>query len=383
MRVRTIGLALALAGIIGTGTAQAAHVPNQYIDHHLRVGGATDFKGRVFAQQGLRVRHGLNIDTLTALGSAQIGGSMAVAGTLTSNGLNGGAGAISTTGALQAGSLTLSGAATVTGGLTVNGTSTLQGANIGAGGLQVSGPLNATGGLQVTGTINASNGLQVNGALSAGSGSFNGAIAAPTATFTHLAIASGGTVDFGGATLTNVNLSSTATSLTLQSASEGGTNGFHPLTITQAGKTATLSVSSAGYLTVNGVGLAAATAGISGNLSAGSLTTSTITSPNAITLDAPTVMTTGNFKVGGSGHLLGTHDMRGTCTAGASTSIVNSCQVGFSQAYGAPPIVVVTPTNVDPAVVTGWSVQSSTGGFTISFRVSSAGTYTFNYIVEG
>jgi len=386
MRVRSIGTALVVAGLIGTGAAHAANVPNMYVQHHLRVNGATDFKGRTFAQQGLRVRHGINADTLTLLKGAQIGGSLAVAGPLTSNGLNAGAGAILTTGVVQGGSLTLSGGATVTGSLTVAGNTALQAVSVGNGGLQVSGPFQASGG-SFTGTLTASG------------AAFSGPIAAPNATFTHLSIANGGTVDFGGATLTNVKLATNASSLMLQSNSAGGTNGYQPLTITQAGKTASLSVASNGLLTISASGLTTPTLNVGGGLSAGALTVNgtatastltagtlnanTVNSASGLTLNTAQITTQAYLNMGGNARIIGNKDMRGTCSASASINGVNTCQVAFTGNFSAPPVVVATPVGVDPAQVTGYSVQSSTGGFTISFRVSTAGNYTFNYIVEG
>jgi hypothetical protein len=91
------------------------------------------------------------------------------------------------------------------------------------------------------------------------------------------------------------------------------------------------------------------------------------------------VLSAGN----GTSHLVGNRDTRGQCTASAAPSAVNTCSVAFSASYGTTPTVVVTPVDVAPSEVMGYSVHATPGGFTISFTVSHAGAVTFNYMVEG
>src|SRR5947209_9977176 len=120
VRLAVMGIAAALLAAANVPSADAATVPNQHVQHHLRVDGSSDLRGRVTARSGLRVTAGLTTDSLNVTGPSQLGGTLSVAGTLTSTGLNAGAGAIVTTGYLQGGGLTVSGDGTFGGGITVS-----------------------------------------------------------------------------------------------------------------------------------------------------------------------------------------------------------------------------------------------------------------------
>jgi hypothetical protein len=374
--------ALLLMG--GTGLTQAASGNVTYRSLHLnrglRVDGKSDLRNHVWARSGLKVTAGLTSDTLKVSGPARLGGILDVAGMLT-------AGGVTTAGSIQAaGGLNVAGDIVLGGNVNVGKTLTAAGENLNGGSLQAgaitAGSLNASG--QVTG-----NSFSTNGSVSAGVGHF-----------ASLAVTPGGSVNFNNASISGLNLNGTATlsSLQLSNTAAGGTNGFQILSIAQAGKTASLSVGSAGVLRVAGTGLGANSLSISGDASVGgTLTAGTITSTSTLTLSAPNVLATGNLSVGPNGdlqlnntatgaasHILGNRDTRGTCTAGATmTPVVNTCTVSFINAYPSAPVAVVTPTNIDPGMVTGYTVATSSSSLTIRFTTATSTTVTFNYVVEG
>jgi hypothetical protein len=363
-------------------------VSNLHIQKHLRVDGSSDLRGDVRARSGLHVTAGTFTDTIDTTGPVQIGGLLDVAGVTTTAGLSAGQDGVTTTGPVQGGSLTLSGDAKV------------------GGSLQVSKTLSASG-LQAS-AINAD-------ALTAGSITSRGPVTANTGTFSTLTVAPGGAVNFNNASITGVaGLSLTGnanlTSVQINTQTVGGSGGTQALTINQGGQTSSLSVAGNGILTVAGAGLAASaltvtnnsvvggTLAVTSNLSVGgALTTTRLTTTSALTLDAPTVSTTGNLEVGTSGnlqldgngssaaaHLMGNHDTRGQCVVTVSgDSNVKTCSITFFHAYGSTPIVVAAPSGSDPSLVTGYTVVASSGGFTVRFTTSGAGTVVFNYIVQG
>lgn len=395
--------AAALLGGVGGAQAKegtAAATPNLHITHHLRVDGSSDLRGVVRARSGLHVTAGLTTDTLSASGPVQLSGILTVSGQITAAGLNTGGGGVTTGGSIQGSSLSVSGDASVGGNLLLTKTLTANDVSVGSGGLQASAI--SAGNINSSGTISASS-FNTGGALTAGSITDSGSLTAGSGTFSRLSISTGGSVNFNNASISGVaglSLTGNATlsSLQITTPSSGGAGGTQPFLITQNGQTASLSVSPAAVLTVGGAGLATPTLTVSGNASlGGTLTTSHIVDGSRLTLDAPTVATTndleiqstGNLRLDSNGattavHILGNHDTRGQCSVTApGPPGIGTCGVSFVDPYGSAPIVVVTPTNLDPSFVTGFSVQSSSGGFTIRFTTLTAGTVTFNYVVEG
>lgn len=357
-----IVVALAL-GSTDFSAAHAATVSRQHVRGRLTVDGASDLHGVVRARGGLRVTAGLNTDSLTVTGPA------------TTNGLNAGAGAITTSAALQGGSLSVAGDAGVGGGLTVT-------RGVSAGWLHVTGPLDSVS-------------AAVTGALSAGSISTQGAVTGGSATFNALNVSPGGSINFNNASITGVSGLTLGGSASLSSLQLAPAAGAAALTITQGGKSGSLLLDANGTLTVSGTDLTVQKDLQTTNaLVNGTILTSNVSSTSTLTLHAPTVTTSQNLDVGSGGnlklidgsnggaHLVGNRDSRGTCTMSANAGSVNTCSISFSRPYGAVPIVVVTPVGSAPGLVTGFSVQSGMGGFSILFTVTQAASVSFNYMVQ-
>jgi cytoskeletal protein CcmA (bactofilin family) len=392
-RKRVLLVALGVVALLGGSSGAAAKggqaptvMRGLHIQRKLRVDGSSDLRGVVTARSGLHVTAGLKTDTLQVSGPAFLSGILRVAGAATVGGLNAGSASIVTTGALQGGSLSLSGDATLAGNLSVAKTL------VASGGLQA-GPISAasisTGGSLSAGSISTSGSIISNGTVSGNSGSFS-----------QLSVSPGGTVNFNNATVNGLNFSGGAgafSSLQITNLAAGGNGGTQALTISQAGKTSSLSVDSSGALTVGGAGLSAPSLEVANSATVGgTLTTSKVAATGTLTLSAPSVSTTGDLAVGSGGnlvlsntgsgtapHLLGNHDTRGRCSTSVSAAGSGTCGVTFTEPYASTPIVVATPTGSNPGFITGFSVQATTSGFTIYFTTSDQGTATFTYIVQG
>lgn len=379
---------LAVAGALlllgGTGAAHAASgnvtFRSVHINRGLRVDGKSDLRNHVWARSGLKVTAGITSDTLKVSGPARMGGILNVAGMLTAGGMTT-AGSIQSAGGLNAGGDSVFG-----GNVNVGKTLTAAGANLNGGNL-------------LAGAITVGN-VSSSGDVTGSSFSTNGSVSAGVGHFSSLSVTPGGSVNFNNASISGLSLSGTATlsSVQLSNTATGGANGFQILSIAQAGKTASLSVAPSGLLTLGGTGLAANSLSIANNASVGgTLSASVISASSTLTLSAPNVSTTGNLSVGPNGdlqlnntasgeapHILGNGDTRGTCTAGATMEpVINTCSVNFTNAYPSAPVAVVTPTNIDPGVVTGYTVATSSSSLTIRFTTKTSTTVTFNYVVEG
>lgn len=377
----------------------------------LRVNKNNSVYGRLYAHGGEQVWNrllihtggvvvssgGVQTDTLTVAQAATLQGSLTVGGNLQAAAISGS-------------TLSLTGAATVGGKLTSNGV------DAGAGGLTTSGAV-STGALTATSIV--TNGALQAGTLTAGGLTVQGNVDLSRASIT-------GTIDFSHATVTGINLGgigSNFSSLTVGAA--GSTTS--PLTISENNQTATLGVNSSGQLVTPGLSttsnLAVAGNGsLTGNLTvagSGGVTTSVVTAPtptggtlgaltlqgNGISLAGHTTLVAGNDLILGStttgtataSHILanGNGDVAGsvqiTTTTGQSTGTESTVSKTFTRAYAATPIVVVTPIQ-DPAGGNGsvpprYWVTATQSGFTLHYipgtAVATGYSVTFNYHVIG
>jgi len=433
-------------------------------------------KKKAEVDKGLLVKNGLSSDNLVVTGGTKLGD-------VTSSG-NLQAGTLTSAGSISGGSLALTGAATVGGTLTASGRISANGVDAGAGGLTTSGTLNAAS-LTTTGTVAAGNitatGIADTGTLSAGSIATTGTLSAGAATFTNLTAT--GPVDFSKATITGLSLSNLSgggalslQSLTLGTANTAATTG--PLTLLGPNNSSvSLGVNSSGALTANTLSLATnlnvggagvvggdlsvngatgviangiralpTTAGgntlgtltltganvnvagnlaVSGNFSlAGTSTfalsnlvapnTSGTTTPGSLGLQGSNITLTGNVVHTGptslngnttlgsttdliaapSSHIVanGNRDLAGTVSANipnasAAGIPVPAASVTFTRAYASAPVVVVTPTSHLVSVGDYYYVTPTTTGFTIfytpQFLTVAANTVGFSYIVVG
>ncbi len=195
--------------------------------------------------------------------------------------------------------------------------------------------LQLTGGATVGGKLTASGGLDTGtGAITAGSLTTTGDVttrgnlSATGATFTNLAVA--GAVNFGGATVTGLNLSNvnlanaTLSALNLGSPSSTAA----PLNISQNGQTAQLGVDSSGALAVRS--LSAGTANV-GSLSLGSTTSTTSAlslsangHTNQISVDANGNLSVGGLAVQGGINATGNLVLGGGLTINSTAGIIAS-----------------------------------------------------------
>ncbi|MGI8824060.1 MAG: hypothetical protein ACR2JC_00150 [Chloroflexota bacterium] len=328
------------------------------INNVLKVKKNTSIYGVVYAHgseqvwKGLLVREGLRADTINDTGplqsqsatianslqagaitgtsiattkDANIGGTLAVSGRIASNGVDGGAGGLTTTGAVSAGSISASSLST-TGNIAVGGT------------ISTTGSVTVAGGMTISGNLNLSN-----------------------ANVTGLNLSS---LNLNGATVNSFNVGAASGTVS-------------PLNVSANGRTATVGVNSNGALIVdslatNGAGTIGGSLTVAGS---GGVSTGLIQAPtvnggalgsltlqgSAISLNAP--VTLGNqsdlsFTSGTSGassHILANNDadIAGkvvvTVNAGAVPSAGYSTSVTFAKPYSNEPAVSLTPAS-DPNV---------------------------------
>jgi hypothetical protein len=306
--------------------------------------------------------------TVTTTGDAHIGGVLAATGKVSGNGMDAGAGGLSTTGNINGGALTVT-SITDAGNFTtgaIQATGTLQAGNTTLTGLTVNGPVNLTN-AQVTG-LNISNLL--NGSsfptLSVGTQLSVGTSAQTTAPLllsqnSH-SIAIG--VDTTGALAT--------TNLTLGAATQTSS----PLVLSENNKTVSLGVNTAGNATVDSLVTTSTTAGLTVTGTAGVVTpllqglpTSGTTVPGVLSLQGTDINLNGavhivnfndlTFSRSSSGaaatHILaqGDGDVAGTVAVnlllGTCAAPGCSAAVTFVKPYATTPTIVVTPmVNPDP-----------------------------------
>jgi len=380
--------------------------------------------GHLYAHNGEQVWSGLLVRSGgVKADSLDVTGPMAAQSATIANNL--------TTGTLQATTingttLALSGAGTVGGALNVAGKVTGNGVDAGAGGLSTTGNIAAAG-------ITASN------QISAASITTNGAMSAGAGTFTNLTVT--GNVNLTNASVTGLSVSnlSGATVGSLNIGTPSGT--APPLNVSENGKTANLGVDANGALTL-GSALLGGNLGVSGNSTlAGTLavsgaatvggtlavagsggitatgltappSSSTTTTPGALTLTGNAINLVGGASVSGGLTLGNGSDLSLSTPSGSSASHVTASgdtdvagnttvvvpastaanidvpqTVAFKKVYAAAPVVVVSATtdpnpisNAAPKVwvtVNSGTVAGTYAGFTIHYVTAAATTGGF------
>jgi hypothetical protein len=393
----------------------------------LRVQKNQSVYGRDYAHGGLQVWKGL---TVTSGGetadSLDVKGALSAAsGTFSGNVQTG----TLQTGAMNGTTLALSGAATVGGALTSAGKVTGNGLDGGSGGLTTTGAISGAG-LTVSSIADS-------GALTAGSITSNGPITAGQAAFGNLQVS--GSVNFTNATVTgltasNINLNGA----TLSSLNVGSTsNSAAPFLLNANGKSIALGVNGNGSLTADSLALNSGlsvggsstfngAAAFTGNLSvagSGGVTTGVLQAPTAsgstvpgtLSLIGGTIALNGNVQHSGTTSLLNGSDLNFSTGNGTATHITTNqdadvagritlnasgsnteqtATVSFIEPYGSQPYVVVTPTgdpNPGGAAPKVWVTVTSSGSkwtsFTLHYLVPTgtayAGQIIFNYHVFG
>ena len=392
----------------------------------LHVNKNTTIYGHAYARDGLQVTKGLRVTSegLTVDSGGIKGDSLVVAGPLS-------AASGTFLGNLQAGAIT-GNSLSLSGGLTAAGKITSNGVDAGAGGLTTSGAVTA-GGITDSGSLAA-------GSTTVSSLTDNGDLTARAANLTNLTVS--GNVNFTNANLTGLSLGGINLS-NLNIGSPSGTNA--PLNLSENGKTAQLGVDQSGALTINGevtsAGLTSSgsisttqslsvgqNATIGGNvlvsgpgITAASLqappASSASTAPGTLTLGGSTILANGTLTLAGAddltfatpngssaptSHILanGDADLAGTANivVPANANATVDASVTFRRPYSTSPIVTVTPADNAAQSSTGpgnaWvTVNGSNGsftGFTIHYvppadsaKLAAGYTTTFNYIVVG
>jgi hypothetical protein len=361
----------------------------------LRANKNTSVYGHFYAHNNAQVWAGLLVHNGgIKTDSLDVSGQMAAAGATFS-------GNVSDAGTLQAttingGTLSLTGAGSVGGALTAAGKVTVNGLDAGTGNV-------TTTGLSATGQVTAGS-IASSGGVSAGSFTTTGALNAASATLQNLTV--GGTVNFGGATVTGLSiggLGGTVDALTIG----GPTKTSSPLTVSENGKTVTLGVDANGNLTLGsalfagGIGIGGNTslagtlnvAGattLAGNLNVGGsngVTTTSLTAPTTssssstlgtLTLTGGTLalngpitasaglslnnggdlnLSTNNTSAASHINAAGDHDVAGTAVIAVPNSTPTGTDVAgltggsgsvvnFTQAYSSMPIVTLTPQSI-------------------------------------
>jgi hypothetical protein len=375
------------------------------VAHVLRVNSNTNIYGNTYARgkaevwKGLTVRSGgIKSDTLMLTGQLQ-----AQSAVIATN--------------LQAGAITgttisLTGAASVGGALSVTGKIAGNGVDAGAGGL-------TTTGSATVGGLTASS-ITDSGELAAGSIATNGTLTAGATTLSGLTVT--GNVDFTKATVTGLNLSgflqNGATLPTLQVGATSASTA--PLAVVENGKSAALGVNSSGALTTSGDLAVGGNFSVAGSFSPGTLTTGNVVSPPAsgqttpggsalniqgsginltgnttlaagsdLIMSAPTTGSASHIAANGDFDLAGSTQLAVPGNVGAGYDATKS--VKFAQAYGNAPIVVVTPAQDPvPGINQGapYWVTTTTTDFTIHYKTVAANSgngfnLTFYYHVFG
>jgi hypothetical protein len=439
------------------------------VSNVLRVQSNASVYGHLYAHNAEQIWKGLLVrtDGITVQSGGIKSDSLAVAGPIQAQQAtiqgNLQAGTLQSTGAISGTSLTLSQGASLQGKLTANGV------DGGAGGLTTTGKLTGNG-------VDAGGGgLTTSGAITAASLTASGNLSAATLNTTGSIVAGGnlsaanltvtGNVNFSNATVTGLSLSSlnlqslSVPSLTLGSTSATAT----PLTLSANGQTAQLSVNQNGaftapslalgttstsspVLTLNGNGHTAAfgvdssgnittstgltiagNLSMTGSFSAATLVGSTLQAPNPSNSNSPGALTLtgssvtvngntthfGNLTVAGGNDLIfstaptssgtaATHilragdlDVAGTVTVTVSAGNASGSQsVTFAQPYTTAPVVTVTagedpnPNGTAPKVwVTDLSNNGQYTGFVIHVALPanapSAVNVPYNYHVIG
>lgn len=315
--------------------------------------------------------------SITTTGNGNIGGTLAVTGKVTGNGVDAGANGLTTSGGVNAGNVS------VTGG--ISGATVASTGNLSAGGtLVVQGATTLSGGTTITGNLNLSN------------------------------------ASINGLNLSNLNLSGS----TLSSLNVGTPSGTTaPLNVSANGRTSNIGVNSSGALTVDSLATNnALTVGTSLAVNgAGGVTANTVQAPattgggqGTLTLQGSTLQLNGTVSVanqsdivlsqasGAASHVLanGDTDVAGKVAvsvgAGAVTSQGYSASVTFAKAYSNEPAVNLTPTsdlNPGQAGAPKYWVTANTNsngqytGFTIHFyppnAVANAYSASFYYTIIG
>jgi len=347
--------------------------------------------GPMQAQNG---SFGGNLSVTGNLQTGAISGSTAtLTGKLTSVGVDAGTGSITTTGALSAGSLSAA---------TISTTGALTALNVTASGTLTAQNLNFSSG----GSVNFAN-ATVSG-LTLGT---NVNISGATASLLNVGQPSG--------TTSPLNLSENSKTVALGVDASGNlsvpalaVNG--PLSATGAlnvGGTATFlgNASVTGNATINGALSVTGNNGITANLISGPVPSGQQNpgpigiSGSAITLSGPTTSVGGvtlgsgsNLNLstvsgGSASHIVANQDsdVAGSVSVTVTSGSGTSGQVAFHTAYGAAPIVILTPAS-DPTLGSGttpaWYVTPTVAGFTVhvAFPTSTpSGSITFDYVVIG
>lgn len=321
--------------------------------------------GRVYAHGGEQVWSGLLVRSGgVKTDSLDVTGPVAAQSATIANNLQ--AGTVQAT-AINGATLSLTGAGTVAGGLSVAGKVTSNGLDAGAGGVATSGTIS---GGQITS----------NGQLTAGSIATNGTLTGGAASFNSLAVS--GNVNFSGATVSGLTLSNLTggnlASLSLGSQSSGAT----PLTLSANGKTTTIGVDASGNLTL-GSALASGNLGVTSNATVGgglavngaatvggtltvggangitatSITAppsgSNVSAPGTLTLNGSLINLSGAASVSGGLTLANGSDLVASSTTGTTTNATHVRAAGDRDLAG------IATLNVGGGAAAGTDIQTS------------------------